>query len=180
MLSKNCVFFYLIYRVTTTVFQMIKKATVLHQRTNEKVEIPQLTETEKLASQSKTISSESILTHVQQLNNTHWDILLKKFQLLYFIIQNLSFHMFNELAMFEKRLSHSKPRKLVSFQQDFWRNDAIFFTLYYVTMLQSLCCMMDYTLLKHAELGCHILKSYHYNNQKTQTLLDNTWHCKIH
>ena len=71
MLSKNCVFFYLIYRVTTTVFQMIKKAMVLHQRTNEKVEIPQLTEAEKLASQSKTLSSESILTHVQQLNNTH-------------------------------------------------------------------------------------------------------------
>ena len=52
--------------------------------------------------------------------------------------------MFNELAMFEKRLSHSKPRQLVSFQQDFWRNDAIFFTLYYVKMLQSLFCMMDY------------------------------------
>ena len=41
------------------------------QRANEKAEIHQLTEAEKLASQDKTISSESILTHVQQLNITH-------------------------------------------------------------------------------------------------------------
>ena len=57
---------------------------ILRQRANEKAEIPQLTEAEKLASQEKTISSESILTHVRQLNITHRDQLLKKFQLLHF------------------------------------------------------------------------------------------------
>ena len=57
---------------------------ILRQRANEKAEIPQLTEAEKLASQDKTISSESILTHVRQLNITHRDQLLKKFQLLHF------------------------------------------------------------------------------------------------
>ena len=73
---------------------------------------------EKLASQDKTISSESILTHVRQLNITHRDQLLKKFQLLHFTVsQNLSFRMYNKLAMFEKD-SQSKPRKLVSFRQE--------------------------------------------------------------
>ena len=79
MLFEYCVFFYFIFRVTTTVFKTIKKAMVLHQRAYDKVEIPQLTEAEKLASQGKTIGSESILTHVKQLNITHGDILLKKF-----------------------------------------------------------------------------------------------------
>ena len=76
---------------------------ILCQRANEKVEIPLLTEAEKLASQDKTISSQGILTHVQQLNITDQDQLLKKFQLLNFTIsQNLSFCMYNKLAMFEK------------------------------------------------------------------------------
>ena len=56
-----------------------------------------------MASQDKTISSESILTHVQQLNITHQDQLLKKFQLLHFTIsQKFSFRVYNKLALFEK------------------------------------------------------------------------------
>ena len=43
---------------------------ILHQLANEKVKIQQQTEAEKLASQDKTIRSESILTHVRQLNIT--------------------------------------------------------------------------------------------------------------
>ena len=56
-----------------------------------------------MASQDKTISSESILTHVRQLKITHQDQLLKKFQLLHFTVKNnLSFSVHNELATFEK------------------------------------------------------------------------------
>ena len=76
---------------------------ILRERVNEKAKIPQLTEAEKLASQDKTINSESILTRVRQLKITHRDQLLKKFQLLHFTVSyNLSFGMYNELAMFEK------------------------------------------------------------------------------
>ena len=44
---------------------------ILRQRANEKFKIPLLTEAEKLAFPDRTISSENILTHVQQLNITH-------------------------------------------------------------------------------------------------------------
>ena len=104
---------------------------MLRQRAKETAKTPQLTEPEKLAPQDKTISSESILTHVRQLNITQRDQLLKKFQLLHFTVShNLSFCIYNELAMFEKDTYKVNLGSSFLCDKSARRNDVIFIEIF--------------------------------------------------
>ena len=78
---------------------------ILKECAAEKSESLQITEAEKLASTiTAQLSSEtSILTHFQQLNLRQRELLLKKFQLAYLIVQNnLAFMKYEKFTHFKK------------------------------------------------------------------------------
>ena len=77
---------------------------ILRERACEKWgEDPQETEAEKLAATLATNWEESILFHVQQLNQKQREQLLKKFQLTHFVVTyNLSFNIYCKIAVFER------------------------------------------------------------------------------